>query len=326
MIAIPRFAPLLLMLGCHEPSVVGSTNDSGAADAATPDSGGRDAGAPSDAGMPVDCVEEARLIYLTTRDALTDTGPSKLVRFDPEARTFDEVGPIDCGVSGVPFSMAIDRTGTAWTLFDNGLLYRISVRDASCEPTPYVGGQIGTGPGSDVEQPNNFTLFSMAFTADPGTRTGERLFVILHDTSIGEEDKRRFMAWLDLESFRIRRIASIVPSQAYFSLSGNAAGELWAFGLGDRFHGGTWTTTVRRLDHDANTHSIYQLSSVSDFPSGGDFATAWWGGRLFVFVRPVPHPATEIVTLTRDGMVERYMQESGRIISTAAVSTCAPLI
>src|SRR5262249_39821542 len=65
-----------------------------------------------------------------------------LVSFYPPTGTSTTIGTIMCPDPGtdIPFSMAVDRAGIAYVLFESGHLFRVSTRTAVCVPTKFVPG------------------------------------------------------------------------------------------------------------------------------------------------------------------------------------------
>ena len=92
-----------------------------------------------------DCPEDLKQIYVVTEG-------NDLYRFAPATLTFTRIGTLSCPSSGfaTPFSMAVQRNGTAWVLFNDGIIFHVSTKDASCGATAYVPGQ------------NGYTTFGMA--------------------------------------------------------------------------------------------------------------------------------------------------------------------
>jgi hypothetical protein len=90
------------------------------------------------------------LIYLISES-------NDLLSFDPPSATFSRIGGIDCPTVGapagiftacqsgppMPFSMAVNRTGTAYVEFCDGELFQVSTATAECKATPFVAGQQG---------------------------------------------------------------------------------------------------------------------------------------------------------------------------------------
>src|SRR5690606_36088625 len=107
-----------------------------------------------------DCPDaEALLVY-------TITSTYDLQSFNPDTGQFRTIGHISCTApSGQsPFSMAVDRTGVAYVLFTDNLIYRVSTATAACIGTSYASGQSG------------FLRFGMGFATDTNGPT-ETLYV-----------------------------------------------------------------------------------------------------------------------------------------------------
>src|SRR5262249_9337601 len=98
-------------------------------------------------------VSDACMIYVVGTKA-------ELFEFSPSTLSLDPIGVLDCpagppmlGVGPAsPFSMAVDRGGTAWVLYTDANIYLVNIKDASCKKSSYA--------------PTTLTLFGMAFVAD----------------------------------------------------------------------------------------------------------------------------------------------------------------
>jgi hypothetical protein len=81
-----------------------------------------------------DCPDaDATFIYVVTQQ-------QELFSFFPPTLTFKLVGNLVCPVTpGVrPFSMAVDRRGVAYVLYDDGRLYRVSTATGACTATSFA--------------------------------------------------------------------------------------------------------------------------------------------------------------------------------------------
>jgi len=85
-------------------------------------------GGPGDA-----CSEEAKLVYVIGQD-------NQFYSFYPPTLEVKLVGLINCPGAGFsrPFSMAVDRQGIAWILFEDGRIFHVDVKTAACTPTAFV--------------------------------------------------------------------------------------------------------------------------------------------------------------------------------------------
>ncbi len=101
------------------------------------------------------------LIYLVSED-------HRLYSFDPRIpgrEAYALIGKLDCKSWSIPQSMAVDRHGIAWVFYSSGELFRVSVADASCTPTPY-------------KHPPGTTQLGMGFTSAANGSSDDVLFIM----------------------------------------------------------------------------------------------------------------------------------------------------
>jgi hypothetical protein len=131
-----------------------------------------------DAGDAASCAERAKLVYVLSDDAV-------IYAFLPTTLEFTKIGLLSCpsAASATPYSMAVDRSATAWVLYDDGNLYRVSTEDASCEGTAFTPEQHGFG------------RFGMAFVSDaPGSEA---------ETLYGAPYEGQGLGKIDLDTFQL---------------------------------------------------------------------------------------------------------------------------
>jgi hypothetical protein len=251
-----------------------------------------------DAGLPAICKDAAApLIY-----ALTAQGA--LLSYDPPTGNFTPIGTLDCPVptpGTSAFSMAVDRGGTAYVVFTDGNLYRVSTKDASCQATSFVVGQQG------------FVTFGLAFSAD-ASDAGETLFVAEEDfdgPSLG-------LATIDVSTLSLSLVGPFSTTLGQTELTGTGDGRL--FGFSFDFPGpGSHVSQI-----DKTTAAVLSSIAVSFGNFDDGHACAFWGGSFYLFDASQSGPATSIArydpgnpTVT---MVGTYPDE----IVGAGASTCAP--
>jgi hypothetical protein len=308
----------LLALGCAG----GASGDGAGGQMPSAEAGPGD---PDGGGMVDDgCASSARWVYLLSRPpAGSPAGtPSNLVRFEPDSKTFTVIGPVQCAVAegASTFSMAVDRSGTAWVLYGDGSIFRVSTVDASCEATAWpVGGMDG------------YRHFGMGFSTEGADSTEERLFVG------GAPDPAEAILYsrlgvIDTETMTVSRLPNRFQSWLP-ELTGNSLGELWGFRPAYTFSqiavpgvDGPHPAAIMRFNKaDGTIAQKFELDELDDFSA---FAFAYWGGSYFVFlVENVVggttnvwrfDPATEELTA--------YVTDSGYYVVGAGVSTCAPTV
>jgi len=245
-----------------------------------------------------DCSEQARWVYALGIDG-------RLIRFYPDMLRFEAVGTVDCGEFSQTFSMAVDRDATAWVLYENGRLYRVSTTDASCEPTSFVPGQ------------HDFEVFGMGFASNERGSEDETLF-IAGGPVIGVGFGNATLGTLTTDSLTVSPIGLLDGSP---ELTGTGAAELWGF-LPD-----TNPMSVQQFNKtDASTLQNFPLNPLGTGTPRA-WAFAFWGGRFYMFLQTDAQPSTNVWRLDpTNGNIDEVVHDSGFVIVGAGVSTCAPVI
>ena len=286
---------LLACVGCSAGKDAGApgtlASDSGATDSGFHvEDGGFLADAPPGDSIPGDdCAEELKQIFVVTQE-------NQLHRFAPATATFTKIGNLSCSAGfATPFSMAVDRKGTAWVLFNDGKLYKVSTTDASCSSTTYAVGQGG------------FTTFGMAYVRE-GVSEG---FFVADYAGKG-------IAKIDVTTMKLTFVG------AYGGFAG--PGELT--GRGDQlfaFFNKTPSPSLpaRVATIDKSTGKLGTVKNLAGIEVGSGWAFAHWGGTFWLFHAP-----------TGKSQVTEYDFEKASsttvktglpfVIVGAGVSTCAP--
>ena len=248
----------------------------------------------------VDCTDPTvTYVYVVTVSG-------QLLAFDPGPRTFTPIGFLACPAPPGfhPFSMAVNRKGTAFVLYDDGELFKVSTKTAACSPTPYQVGQHG------------FVQFGMGF-ATITNGPAEQLFVAdtPQDATLPGPSR---LGVIDTTTFKLKPVADFVPPQFGAELTGTGDGRLFAF--------------TADTDPAANASRITQIDKVSGklvasvqipgVPRGGGWAFGFWGGAFWLFTTPLGGPR-----VTRYDPVNGEITPIGGLpdeVVGAGVSTCAP--
>lgn len=254
---------------------------------------------------------------------------SELIAFDPTRlaeNPFSVIAKLSCAPEWSPYSMAVDRTGSAWVLYDNGELFKVNTADGGCAPTGFVAGSSGV------------QTFAMGFVADqppgelhapPGATTAasavrrwvgsEQLFIVANDPSNAlhsiETSKDVFIP---------RRVGTVnAPAQVHPELTGTGDGKLYGF-----FPMLASPSFVQEIDKTtgAGLGEKWQLGTE---PLGevNAYAFAHWRGVFFVFVTQVDGTRSETSLRTIDRATGAYRLVLSHLpfrVSGAGVSTCAP--
>ncbi|HEY8038188.1 MAG TPA: hypothetical protein VIF15_00265 [Polyangiaceae bacterium] len=245
-----------------------------------------------------ECPDAAStLVYVLTQD-------NQLYSFYPPTLGFLKIGDIACPSAGaVPFSMAVDRKGIAYSVFTDGSLFRLSTATAACQPTKFSPGQDG------------FITFGMGYAADT-TGPGETLFVGEGNVTITPKPDSRGLASIDTTAFALHFVGPFAPPIPGPELTGTGDGRLFGF-YTNAAGSGSHIVEIDKASGKLAADSVLQVGTPQD-----GYAFAFWGGDFWVFTSS---STSSVITRFRpsDGS-ETAMGTTAIPIVGAGVSTCAP--
>jgi len=167
-----------------------------------------------------DCPDAGEtLVYLL------GTG-SQLYSFYPPTLTFKNIGTIACPSSQGPNSMAVTRSGIAFTSFHDGNLFEVSTSNAACKATSYVPNQLG------------WTTYGLGYAAD--SDGGETLYV----AGLGQLQSKG-LGFIDTTKLTLTEIGDFQPQQFNCELTGTGAGDLYGF---CPFGSGAWLIHIDKTN------------------------------------------------------------------------------
>ncbi len=217
---------------------------------------------------------------------------NELYSFYPPTLKFRSIGTIGCPTGSTPNSMAVTRSGIAFTNFQDGNMFEVSTLNAACKATPYVPNQHG------------WLTYGMGYASAPDG--GETLYVSGSTPPAG-------LASVDTMTFKLGFIASFQPpEQQICELTGTGAGELFGYcppGMNSHL-----------IQIDPMTAKVLSSHSFS-FGVEAGYAFAFWGGDFWIF------HGTNTSTVTKYDPVanmESTATMAPILIVGAGVSTCAP--
>lgn len=264
-----------------------------------------------DAGVDADVIEEPPFdvvfpdvpIVTNCADAGTQyiyviTEQNELFSFYPPTLGFSKIGDISCTSSSTPFSMGVDRSGIAYSVFQDGQLFEISTLNAACKPTTYKPGQAG------------FSTFGMGFSG--AADAGETLYVA------ASTNQNPRLGMIDTQTFALSVIGAFKPkTSGQCELTGTGDGHLYAFCLPQFGTGGDL------LNLDPTNANIISEVSVGVGTAQDAFAYAFYGGVFYIFTGPsnTGSTVTEFDPITLKTKVVASLTST---IVGAGVSTCAP--
>ncbi len=250
-------------------------------------------GSRPDVPRPNDCPDaDATLVYVLSSNDV-------LYSFFPPTLEFKTIGKIVCPAGNThPYSMAVDRKGKAYSVFDQGDLFQISTATAACAPTGYQVDQLG------------WTTFGMGYSGDT---TSESLFVAEGNTN-GMGGTSQGLGIIDTTTFKLTKIGPFSVPLARCELTGTGDGRLFAYCVNS-----TTGSVIAQIDpKTANVIAQNQLKvgTVNDA-----FAYAFWGGSFWIFSG---QGTTTVTQYDLDTLTESTVTSLADQIVGAGVSTCAP--
>jgi hypothetical protein len=268
-----------------------SPRDRGDDDGAGPDGGSGD-GAGAGA-----CAEGTELIYVI------DQFNNRLSQFNPSTKTFHDLGSLSCVTQSgaTPFSMSVDRTGTAWVLYSSGELFKVAIQGLTCTKSAW-------------SSPSGLKVFGMGFSTDVADGSTETLFVGGGQT---QTQSTFTLARVDTSTMSATPIGM---QPALPEMTGTGAAELWGF-FAD-------ASMPRVVKFDKTTGAVvtsYPEPTLAGTNTG--YAFAQWGGDFWVFLIKNMEPSSSVYQVDgTTGAIKSTTPANGRTIVGAGVSTCAPTV
>jgi hypothetical protein len=236
------------------------------------------------------CAAGTKYVYVVSSNDV-------MLRFDPPSATFTPIAKLACPAGGAhPFSMAVDRAGTAYVEYDNGMLFAVDTADGFCDTTSYVANSVPP-----------FDAFGMGY-ATIGAGPDEQLFIA--SSAPGT------LGMLDPQSdFHVSSIGEMAPPVPWGELTGTGDGRLFAY-YAYGFTGGSFVAQL-----DKTTGKIIAQDALPDINRGTGWAFAFWGGKFWLFTTPSGQDTVRYDPVTKTATVVAHY---GAPIVGAGVSTCAP--
>ena len=230
-----------------------------------------------------------------------------LWKFIPESATFQEIGALGCEGVKEPFSMAVDREGSAWILFNApvGALRRIDVADPSiCEDIGYQPGQLGV------------LRYGMAFVSEDIENPCEELYGNTYDGGALSE----FPGAGDLLRVSEKLVVDLIGPTTFngAELTGTGDGRLFLFG-------GVKTGTL--VEVDKVTAAYLETIPLKSLAPTNAFAFAFFAGDFYFFTESKgPGSPSKVTRFDYDGdhSLEVVVDSAPIRVIGAGVSTCVP--
>lgn len=249
--------------------------------------------------------------------------------FDPRklpGNPFTVIGTLSCPTTGqsiqtgnpmvMPFSMSVDRDGTAWVLYTSGELFKVSLTTAACTA---AGNTVGAG---------GMALFGMGFVTDASGGMTEKLYLAggNNDPTVSP----RKLAYDDTHGGNLTPAASgtITASPAQFSPELTGTSEAKLYGFFPNLSQVAYVQEINKAD-GSPVGMTWNLGTTGLGANINDWAFAQWGGTFYIFVTTSDSTGNNrnstVRTIDRTtGTYSTILQNLPYYIDGAGVSTCAP--
>jgi hypothetical protein len=198
----------------------------------------------------------------------------------------------------------IDRTPTAWVLYNSGELFKVNTQTAACEPTSF------SRPEQPPELRHGFSTDAPGSTADTLFIAGGPISLTMGATST--------LATVNMTTMAPSSLGTVT---GWPELTGTGNAELWGF-----FPSATVAPRIEKLNKATGAAlQTFPLSTLSGQPAAWAFAA--WGGDFWIFLQREPTRAPRSIRSTvRTARSRARPRQAGRRIVGAGVSTCAPTV
>lgn len=245
------------------------------------------------------CGDVGKVIFVVSSENV-------LLKFDPATLGFSTIGALKCPASfgDTPFSMAVDRSGTAFVLYQSGNIFKVSTENAGCTASGYKPSQLG------------WARFGMAYVSDAAGGESETLYVI-DGTGLSGSGANKGLGKIS-QSGQLSAIGQFDQGLAgrTAEVTGLGDGRLFAF----------------FVDSSKNTSSVAEVDKTSGkvisnepqaLPEINAWAFAHWGGSFYLFNGDGASPS-RVHKYTPGKGTTQVVANAGYSIVGAGVSTCAP--
>ncbi len=221
-----------------------------------------------------------------------------LLRFKPATLAFETIGALKCPSSfgDTPYSMAVNRNGTAYVLYQSGNIFKVDTKTAACTSSGYKPDQKG------------WNLFGMGYVTNGTSGPDETLFVMDGgDQGLGQIDTKGVLSPIgQFDSGLEGRSAEV---------TGRGDGRLFAFFV-DQSSDASSVAEIDKATGHVLSNVDQSLGAINAW------AFAHWGGSFYLFHGDSgPSKVTKYTPGKGSTLV---VKDAGYRIVGAGVSTCAP--
>jgi len=233
---------------------------------------------------------------------------AQLWKYFPETNTFQQLGPLGCGLPPTTFSMAVDRSGYAWVQYQGGELRKVAVTNVDdCTDPGYVVGQQGV------------TNFGMAFVSNSESDACDRIY---GNKASGIPEGNAVSDFFSIDPMTLQ--VGLIGKSDYGTAEVTGTGDGRAF-----FFAGQNPAKLVEIDKaNAAKVNVIPLPGVE---LGNAWAFAFFAGDFYFFTNSKGGPGSEVTHIDYDDSDNNGKQDITEVVANApisivgaGVSTCAP--
>ncbi|MCA9636448.1 MAG: hypothetical protein KC420_10520 [Myxococcales bacterium] len=241
---------------------------------------------------------------------------AELWKYLPETNTFEMLGAVGCNNMKNTFSMAVDRAGYAWVMFNPpaGDIWKVDVTNpANCIDPGYTPGQMGA------------TLYGMAFVSKDIFNTCDQLYGNTYNGIGGFGEGQNFGNFLTVDPDNLS--VSILGPTTFngAELTGTGDGRVFMFG---------GVNPAKLVEVDKANGQYIDVTPLGNLNLTNAFAFAFFAGDFYFFTESGgPGSKSKVTHYDYDDsdnngikdLTVVNMNAPIRIVG-AGVSTCAPFL
>ena len=242
---------------------------------------------------------------------------SELYKFFPETNEFVELGAFNCGGMTNTFSMAVDRLGFAWVMFNTpqGEIWKLDVTNVgNCIDPGYNQGQMG------------INYFGMAFVSNSKFDQCDRIYGNTFNGFGGFSEGPNIGNFLTVDPDTLQ-VQTLGPTNFNGAeVTGTGDGRAFIFG---------GANPAKLVEVDKTNGKFLEITPLGNLELTNAFAFAFFAGDFYMFTESDGlFPLTSKVThYDYDDSDMNGVKELTTVVDTApirivgaGVSTCAPFV
>jgi hypothetical protein len=238
---------------------------------------------------------------------------AELWKFYPETKQFEMLGAFNCGGMNGTFSMAVDRLGYAWVMFNNpqGEIWKLNVTNvADCQDPGYNQGQMGV------------SYFGMAFVSNSAEDVCDKLYgnTFNGQGGFGEGPNIGDFLTVDPDSLILSKLGKTNFNGA--ELTGTGDGRTFMFG---------GVNPAKLVEVNKQNGQFIDTLPLPGLNLTNAFAFSFFAGDFYMFTESNNPNVSKVTLLDYDDSDMNGQQDLTTIVASApirivgaGVSTCAP--